>query len=102
MPESDRYEEMIRHYLDSKRTLEKTRENLRSGSFQFKKAGIVIEAAQPSRRPIFPMLWLNIMVSGMFGLFIGIIYALFLEHLEDRKRIQKLKEVKLQEWVKTL
>lgn len=99
---SVRYEEAVKHYLDVKRALEKTRNNLRSGSFQFKKAGLMIEKAQPPKSPIFPVLWLNIVISGLFGLITGIIYAFFLEHLEDRRRIKKLREVKFQEWVKAL
>lgn len=96
------YEDEVTHYLNIKRTLEKTQDNLKSGSFQFKKAGIMIETAHPPRSPVFPVLWLNILSSGLFSLIIGIIYAFFLEYLEDRRRIRKLKEVKFKEWVKAL
>lgn len=100
--ESDRLERMITDYVSVKRNLEMTQDNLRTGSLQLKKAGLVVETARPPKRAIFPILWLNVTVSGLFGLLTGVILAFFFEHLELRRRLKKLREIESEEWAKAL
>ncbi len=53
---------------------------------------VMVDEAVPPSKPAFPVLWLNLLVSAIFGLIAGIIYCFFLDYIEQTrgKRILKL------------
>src|SRR5207249_4319699 len=60
-------------------------------AWQFQSA-VVSEVAVPPDSPAFPILWLNVFLSGVLGLVAGVLYAFFLEYLDDTRRSMLLNE----------
>ncbi len=59
---------------------------------------IVVEKPSVSTNPVFPVIALNVLIGGLGGLLLGIIYALFLDYLQVRALAQKLKQLEGEEW----
>ena len=98
LTEYDRYEENIRKAMEIKSGIERDLQNMKTGISRLKKAGIVVSPAVPPTKPIFPILWLNVIVAGIFGLLVAIIYAFFIEYLESRSIIKKIILAKSEKW----
>ena len=79
-----------------------TRNFLTMRLLQRKEAAIVLERARAPKRPVFPNQVLNMGIAAAGGLIAGIIYALFLDYIEKRHHLRKLREIELQEWAQTL
>ena len=98
----DRYDQTIKQQRAYRSTLEMTQNGLKADSVQLKRIGLVVDRARIPRRPVFPIFLLNVVVAAVFGLVVGVLYALLLDHLEVRKRIGVLRELDRQEWTKAL
>ena len=97
--EVERLEGLISSSMDSKRSLESLRNNLGLGSLQTKQVGLFVETATPPTTPVFPVVWLNVLVSAIVGLVIGILYVLMLEALAIRREQKRLRETReLSRW----
>lgn len=59
---------------------------------------MVLEKPSVSTNPVFPITVLNILISAFGGLTLGIIYALFLDHLQVRTLARKLKQLEGEDW----
>lgn len=69
--------------------LEKKAEVLSQESWK-KRSGVLVDAASPPPRPAYPILLLNLLVGGVLGLIVGILYVFFLEYVQDVVRASKL------------
>jgi len=58
----------------------------------------IVEQPTVSSNPVFPLIALNVLVGAIGGLLTGIIYALFLDHLQVRRLARQLKELEASEW----
>lgn len=58
----------------------------------------ILEEPHVSSNPVFPLVTLNTFVGMLGGLVIGIIYALFLDHLQTRTLANKLKRLEGEDW----
>ena len=50
---------------------------------------VIVDKAAPPAKPVFPILWLNVMVAGILGLITGVFFCFFLNYIESI-RIDKL------------
>ncbi len=80
-----------RHEATYQTLLDKEEEVGSQLAWQFQSA-VVSEVATPPSTPAFPVLWLNIAISGVLGLIAGVLYAFFLEYLADVRRAMILTE----------
>jgi succinoglycan biosynthesis transport protein ExoP len=80
-----------RHEATYQALLDKEEEVGSQLTWQFQSA-VVSEAAEPPDSPAFPVLWLNVAISGILGLIAGVLYAFFLEYLADVRRSMMLTE----------
>ncbi len=51
---------------------------------------VVVDRASPPEKPVFPVLWLNVLIAGVAGTVVGVLYAFFMEYLADISRAQRL------------
>ncbi|MBK9348183.1 MAG: hypothetical protein IPN06_18125 [Burkholderiales bacterium] len=47
--------------------------------------GVIVETAQPPEVPVFPIVWLNVLIALIMSSLTGILYALLLDYVEDRQ-----------------
>ena len=80
-----------RHEATYQALLDKEEEVGSQLTWQFQSA-VVSEVAEPPDSPAFPVLWLNVAISGILGLIAGVLYAFFLEYLADVRRSMMLTE----------
>lgn len=59
---------------------------------------MVLEKPSVTTNPVFPVTVLNILISAFGGLTLGIIYALFLDHLQVRTLARKIKQLEGEDW----
>lgn len=85
----EEYEEKIRDMSEVRAGLQKKLGDLLSGRAHAKNVAIVISTATPPVSPIFPIMWLNAAVAAVFGLFVGFLYAFFLEYLDVRTLLRE-------------
>jgi len=71
---------------------------------RLKEMVLVIQKATPPSKdsPVFPILILNTAVAGLGGLIVGVLYAFFLDHLDNRRRMLKLHRLQVCEWAREL
>ena len=50
---------------------------------------VIVDKAAPPAKPVFPILWLNVMVAGILGLITGVFFCFFLNYIES-VRIDRL------------
>ncbi|MFZ5907811.1 MAG: GumC family protein [Nitrospirota bacterium] len=55
---------------------------------------VVVDYAQPPENPAYPILWLNVLVSLLFGLCGGVFYALFVDYTETTRKVRTLKLIR--------
>jgi len=98
--------EQLRENIDRPRDLLvrlfATRDGLETRRLQVGELAIVLEEAQPPTGPVFPIPILNVGIAVGGAIIAGIIYALFLDHMEIRKRLRRMKDLEMQEWVRSL
>lgn len=51
--------------------------------------GVVVETAQPPEVPVFPIVWLNVLIALIMSVLTGMLYALLLDYVEERKIVQR-------------
>ena len=53
---------------------------------------VMVDEAKPPPGPSFPIVWLNLLVAALAGLLVGVLYAFFINYLEETReeRIFKL------------
>lgn len=90
LAQADKYNEAIQQQLDARRDLENARNDLLQSTLKQQNSALVVETAKPPRNAVFPILWLNIATATVFGLVLGVLYSLFLSHLEARRRMNRL------------
>jgi len=73
--------------------------NLRSELLRLKDAVVMVEKPVIPSEPVYPIVWLNVLVGAMGGLLLGIIYSLFLDHLQRRRRDRRLQQLNEAPWV---
>jgi polysaccharide biosynthesis transport protein len=54
----------------------------------------VVDVATPPEAPVFPKLWLNIVVAFMCSLIVGIFYAFFIDFIQETRRVRTRKIIK--------
>lgn len=96
--ESQKLDDAIRERRDLKLALQDARNNRQVGALDIMQTAIVVETAAPPVRPIFPILWLNILVSVGGGLVAGIVGAIMLEHVEATRRRKRLHALAVEAW----
>lgn len=97
--EVERLEGLTASSMDSKRSLEQLRNNLGLGTLQTKQVGLLVETASAPGSPVFPVMWLNVVVGGTVGLLVGALYVLALEGLAARRHLKRLREGReLERW----
>lgn len=47
--------------------------------------GVIVETAQPPEVPVFPIVWLNILIALVMSVLCGMLYALLLDYIEERQ-----------------
>lgn len=87
---AERYDDQIKQVANIKSDLEQARNEILHPTLKSQNTALVVETARPPRHAIFPILWLNAATAGVLGLAIGVLYCLFLEHLETRRRIHRV------------
>src|SRR5690606_9523870 len=92
----------VQRYSNLRRTLESTRDSLLTRALQQKQTALIIDRASPPTRPVYPIMWLNMLVAGLCGLVAGVLYALLLEHIESYKRLRTMRVIQVQEWARYL
>ncbi len=55
---------------------------------------VVVDYAFPPKNPVFPVIWLNAIVALFFGLAVGVVYAYFVEYVEETKKVRTVKIIK--------
>ncbi len=83
--EAERYKRLVD-------TLTTSLEEVKSQAKRAPQVAVLVEEATPPPKPVFPILWLNMVVAGLSGLVGGIFYCFFLNYLEEtrEKRIYSL------------
>lgn len=76
--------------------------NLTNELLRLKDTIMVLEKPSVSNSPVFPIIWLNTLVGAVGGLLLGIIYALFVDHLQIRTLARKLKHLEGEDWFKDI
>ena len=84
------------------RKLESARADLIAEMEMPKDTIVVVDAAEAPARPVYPIPILNVGVAGFAGLVAGVLYALFLDHLETRRHRRRLEALQESEWAKGL
>ena len=46
--------------------------------------GVIVETAQAPEVPVFPIIWLNILIAAVVSTLAGMLYALLLDYIEER------------------
>ncbi len=95
MEEASRTEQEIERLQELLATMERNLEELKSQQMRRQQVGVVVETAEPPLRPVFPILWLNALVSVALGLLAGVAYAFFLDYLEEEARERRFRAVQL-------
>lgn len=100
----ERYEENIKQFLEIKTDLEKIKYNLTIGTASQNKIGIVVSSAELPKSPIFPIMWLNVIVAAIFGLLVAMLYSFLLEYLDRESMIRRFGAgaYELQQWATEL
>lgn len=49
---------------------------------------VMVDEATPPSKPAFPVMWLNLLVSALFGLIAGIIYCFFVDYIERTRGVR--------------
>lgn len=70
--------------------LEVARDGMRTGSAELRNVALVIHKARPPRTATFPKTKLNMVLAGMAGLLVGVVYVLLLLAHEGRRRRRSL------------
>lgn len=83
-------------------SLQMTRVSMSNELLRLKDTIVVIEAPFVPNAPIFPIVWLNVLVGMLGGLLTGIIYCLFLDHLSRRDFKRRLAHLDDEEWFEDL
>lgn len=47
--------------------------------------GVIVETAQPPEIPVFPIVWLNVLIALIMSVLTGMLYALLLDYVEERQ-----------------
>lgn len=47
--------------------------------------GVIVETAQPPEVPVFPIVWLNVLIALVMSTLTGMLYALLLDYIEERQ-----------------
>jgi polysaccharide biosynthesis transport protein len=55
---------------------------------------VVVDKAEPPKNPSFPILWLNVIVTLISGLIVGVFYAFFIDYIEETRKIRTKKIIK--------
>ncbi len=82
--QSDR--DRMERLLNLRETLTTTQQNLEKQSLSSAPAAIMASPATPPVAPVFPIVPLNVVVSVISGLVLGIIYAVLLDHIRMNRR----------------
>ena len=80
----------ISAYRQVRAQLEVARDGLRTGSAELRSVALVIRKATPPRTAVFPKTKLNMVLAGMAGLLVGVVYVLLLGAHEGRRRRRSL------------
>ncbi len=80
--------------LSLRDTLTTTQQNLERRSLSAGPAAIMASPATPPEAPVFPVLPLNVVVSVIAGLVLGIIYAVLLDHIRMNRRRRRYVELR--------
>ena len=81
---------------------EEQRNQLTRQSLQLRSSAIVLQRAEVSVTPIFPLPILNVCVAALAGLVVGLFYALLLDYIDTRRYLQKLRYLETQDWARAL
>ncbi|MBC2694142.1 MAG: hypothetical protein HF982_02460 [Desulfobacteraceae bacterium] len=76
-----------------RKLLESLRISLEEARMQEKREmqiAIVVDEARPPTGPSFPILWLNVLVAGIFGLIVGVFYCFFVDYVERISKERRL------------
>lgn len=53
--------------------------------------GVIVETAQPPEVPVFPIVWLNVLIALVMSVLTGMLYALLLDYIEERQIVRRSK-----------
>ena len=80
------YDLLIREQGDALDILRRKLEEVGSQAKWEYRSAMVVEEATPPESPAFPILWLNLVMGGLLGVLGGILYAFFIEYVQDTQR----------------
>lgn len=78
--------------------LRATRVTLTSELLRLQDTILVLQAPAVSTSPVFPIIWLNVMIGMIGGALLGVVYALLLDHLDSRSLMRALQNIDEQDW----
>lgn len=83
-----RLNEMDQQYRDLRAALSLLKNNLEEATLAGLKSaqvGIMVETAMPPEIPVFPIMWLNIIIAAVVSALAGMLYALLLDYIDERR-----------------
>ncbi|MFV1951242.1 MAG: GumC family protein [Nitrospinota bacterium] len=84
--EVDRYKEMLKK-------LHIQLEEIKAQEERETQNVVVVDRAEPPKRPAFPVLWINVIISGFCGLIGGVFFAFFMDYVDKiakKKRFEAI------------
>ncbi len=78
------------------------RNELLRQTLRLRQSVVVIQRAEPMKKPVFPLIGLNVPIAALAGMVAGILYALLLDYIEVRRHVRRLRHLEAQEWTQAL
>lgn len=95
-------DETLAQLRGMRQDMQATLTTLLTRSLELRDTALVIQTAEPPSHPSYPIVFLNVIVAAVLGLIVGVLYALIIEHTQERRRIRKLRNYEIERWFEAL